>query len=82
MDNKNKAVNKEVRELVTKLVKLSPFVDGKCKMAAALEADVSVRTIERYLNGEVRQLHMAVKILNAINKNITELSSSPISQRA
>lgn len=82
MNTKSKKVNKEVRQLVAKLVKLSPFVDGKCKMAAALEAEVSTRTIERYLSGDVAQVSMAIKIINALNNHITELNSAPQPQRA
>lgn len=73
---KTKEVKKRIKQAKAILINIAPSLDGKDRMGAALAVGCSVRTVERYLNGEVGELPTALKLISIL-KPIAESCSLP-----
>jgi hypothetical protein len=59
---------KRLEKLAEELQAIAPILTSEDKMQAALDNLVSLRTIERYLNGEPKKLRIAERLLQYFRK--------------
>lgn len=73
MDTANNETNEKV---LTALMGLKSEVTPEDKIRVALKYRVNVRTIERYLNGEVAKVHFAKDIISDFRRIIRKREQS------
>jgi hypothetical protein len=64
--------DKKINKLKTSLLKLAKEVEEQDRLEVALHVGVSYITITRYLKGEVSKPVTAERIINFLNKKLTQ----------
>ncbi len=64
----------ELQDLTNKLLKMSTYIDEEMVMKGALNARINYYTVKRYLNGNVKKLIVARKLVAFYEANIVNVS--------